>query len=257
MLLKGKLLKGMGVHDPARDVTEALAAYGRRMAGELGAISGYLFKSGSPSCGMAGVPVHGERSGRPALRGVGLYAQAFLAALPLLPAEEEGRLGDPDSRDHFIERVCAYRRWLGLLAQGFTPARLLAFHERHKLALLAHGAEPARRLGQLAAEAGRGPPAALAAAYGAAFMAVLARKATRRSHANVLRHALGFLKRALDGADRAELLEAIERYRTGQLPRIVPVTLLQHHFRRHPHPHISGQTYFDPDPPELALRSGL
>jgi len=104
---------------------------------------------------------------------------------------------------------------------------------------------PARRLRELSA-----------AEYGTAFMAVLARRATRRTHAHALQHALGCLKPVLDGAERAELLEAIEQYRAGLLPLIVPITLLKHHLRHHPHPHLAGQTYFNPDPPELALRYG-
>ena len=34
------------------DVTDALAAYGERMAGELQGICGYIFMQHSPSCGM-------------------------------------------------------------------------------------------------------------------------------------------------------------------------------------------------------------
>jgi uncharacterized protein YbgA (DUF1722 family)/uncharacterized protein YbbK (DUF523 family) len=248
-------VNGMDMSDPARDFTEALAEYGRRMARELDGISGYLFKSGSPSCGMERVKVHGRRGGMPAQSGTGIYARAFMAACPLLPAQEEGRLNDPVLRDHFVERVCAYHRWQRLLREGLTSGRLLDFHDRHRLALMAHGARPARRLGRLAAGAGRRDPPALAAEYGAAFMAVLARKATRRSHANVLVHAMVRLKRTLDRGDEAELAEVIERYRKGLLPLIVPVTLLQHHLRRHPDPDLAGQTYLDPHPAELMLRN--
>ena len=46
----------------------------------------------------------GERSGR------GLFAAGLADAQPLLPLEEEGRLGDPRLRENFIERVFAYRR---------------------------------------------------------------------------------------------------------------------------------------------------
>lgn len=249
--------RALGVKDPALDPSDALRDYGRRMAAELGPISGYLLKSGSPSCGMARVKVYGPRGGAPARRGVGLYAGALMVARPNLPVEEEGRLGDPVLRENFIARVYAYHRWQALLAAGFTPGRLVTFHDRHKLTLMAHGAEPARRLGRLVAQAGRRPPAALAAEYEAAFMALLRRKATRRTHTNVLHHLMGYLKRVLEPEDKAELLEVVEAYRTGQVPLIVPVTLLRHHFRRHPHPYVAGQTYLEPHPRELMLRNGI
>jgi uncharacterized protein YbgA (DUF1722 family)/uncharacterized protein YbbK (DUF523 family) len=253
--------RALGIRDAALDPSDALRAYGRRMAGELGDLSGYLFKEGSPSCGMERVKVYRPTGGAPALRGVGLYAAELMAARPALPCEEEGRLGDPGLREHFLERVYAYHRWRTLLAGGLTPGRLVEFHERHQLALLAHGAEPAQRLGRLVSGAGaaRGKAAlaALGAKYGLEFMAVLRRRATRRTHANVLQHLRGYLKRALDAADQAELGEAFSAYRQGQVPRVVPLTLLRHHFRRHPHPDVAGQTYLEPHPAELMLRSGV
>jgi uncharacterized protein YbbK (DUF523 family)/uncharacterized protein YbgA (DUF1722 family) len=242
--------RAVGVRDPSLDATRALREFGRRTAEGLSGLSGWILKSGSPSCGMARVRVYRPGGGAPSRRGVGLFAAALLAARPGLPVEEEGRLADPALRENFIERVFAYRRWQALLAAGQTPARLAAFHEAHKLALLAHGAGPARALGRILADAGPGTPAALRDAYGPALMAVLRRKATRRGHAHVLHHLTGCLGGALDGAERAGLLEAIDAYRRGLLPRVVPVTLLRRHFRRHPHPLVAGQTYLAPHPGE-------
>jgi uncharacterized protein YbgA (DUF1722 family) len=37
----------------------------------------------------------------------------------------------------------------------------------------------------------------------------------------------------------------------------VPITLLKHHFRRHPHPTMAGQTYLEPHPAELMLRNAI
>jgi uncharacterized protein YbgA (DUF1722 family)/uncharacterized protein YbbK (DUF523 family) len=247
----------LGVRDPTLDPSAALRTYGRRMAAELHDLGGYLFKRGSPSCGMERVKVYRPAGGAPVVRGVGLYAEAFMAAQPLLPVEEEGRLGDPALRGNWIERVYAYHRWRALLAARLTPGRLVEFHNRHKLALMAHGAEPARRLGRLVAAAGTRPIAEVGAAYGQAFMETLRRKATRRSHTHVLQHLQGTLERALDAADTAELGDVIAAYRAGQVPLVVPITLLKHHFRRHPHPTMAGQTYLEPHPAELMLRNAI
>jgi uncharacterized protein YbgA (DUF1722 family) len=71
----------------------------------------------------------------------------------------------------------------------------------------------------------------------------------------VLQHLAGYLKRALDSADRNELREVIDEYRLGRVPLIVPITLLRHHFRRHPDPYVEAQVYLHPHPPELMLRN--
>lgn len=247
--------RAVGAGDVALDVTDSLAAYGRRRGRALDDISGYILKSQSPSCGMGQVKVY-ARGKDASRRGMGIYAAAFRGVQPLLPMEEEGRLSDPDLRDNFLERVFAYRRWQALRAAGVTAARLIEFHTAHKLALMAHGPAHYAALGRLVARADRRRARTVAASYIERFMEVLSRRATRRMHANVLMHVAGYLKRKLDAGDRAELRDAIEAYRTAAMPLVVPVTLLRHHFRRHPDPWIARQAYLYPDLTELRLRYG-
>ena len=246
--------RALGVTDPDLDVTAALTAYGRRMARELDDIDAYIFKSRSPSCGTARVKVYAAGK-TPRAQGIGLYAREIMAQQPLLPVADEEQLADPAARDNFIERVFAYRRWRRLLNSGFTPAKLVEFHSVHKLTLMAHGAVYCRALGRLAAQGKAQRPRQLSEQYGAGFMEALKHPATRKRHANVLQHLMGYLKKHLDGADKAELLEAIDSYRTGVVPLIAPVTLLKHHFRRFPHPYVAKQVYLYPDPAESLLRN--
>lgn len=247
--------RAVGVKDATMDVTDKLAAYGKQQAHKLHKLSGYVFKSRSPSCGLERVKIH-QHAGIPAKRGRGIYADAFLAGQPWLPAEEEGRLGDPRLRENFIERVFVYHRWQLLAAQGLTAARLVEFHTRHKLALMAHDVEAYRRLGRLVARAGRGRLKETGHEYLVCLMQALQRPATPARHANVLMHLMGYLKKHLDAADKTELLDVIHAYRRGAAPFAAPLTLLRHHFRRHPDPYIAGQTYLNPDPRELLLRGG-
>jgi uncharacterized protein YbgA (DUF1722 family)/uncharacterized protein YbbK (DUF523 family) len=236
--------RAVGRDDPALDVTAKLAAYGKRMGRELDDLSGYIFKARSPSCGMERVKVYGSAGGGKS--GRGLYAAAFMAEQPLLPVEEEGRLGDPGLRENFLERVYAYRRWQELAAAGITAARLVEFHTVHKLVLMAHGPEHYRALGRLVARAGRGTARALAGEYIHGFMEALRHRATPARHANVLMHLMGYLKKQLTRDDKTELLELIHAFRQGKLPLAVPVTLLRHHFRHHPNAYVANQIYLQP-----------
>lgn len=246
--------KALGSDDPSLDMTAALTAFGRRMALELEDIDAYIFKSRSPSCGMARVRVYdGGRT--PRAQGTGLYARQIMARRPLLPVAEEERLADPALRDNFIERIFAYRRWRQLLASGFSPAKLVEFHGSYKLSLMAHGTVYYRALGRLVAQGKAQRPGQLCDEYGAGFMAALKHPATRKRHANVLQHLMGYLKKHLDHADKAELLETIDAYRLGLVPLIAPMTLLKHHFRRFPHPYVEKQVYLYPDPAESLLRN--
>lgn len=246
--------RAVGVKDTSIDVTDKLIRYGREQARELTGLTGYIFKSKSPSCGMERVKLYTEKGGVSS-KGVGLYAREFMAAHPLLPCEEEGRLGDPMLRDNWLERVFAYRRWQELNRSRLTARALVEFHTRHKLTLMAHGPKHYKELGQMIANAGKGPVRPLADAYIEQLMAALRVRATPKRHTNVLHHLMGYLRKDLDRDDKQELLEQIEAYRLGRVPRIVPVTLLNHHFRKFPDPYITGQTYLNMCPDELKLRS--
>ncbi len=244
--------RAVGVDDPALDATRKLAAYGQRRACTLDDISGYILKSKSPSCGMERVKIHVGRGRVRAGRGV--YAAAFMARQPLLPVEEEQRLGDPELRDNFLERVFAYRRWQALVASGLTPSRLMEFHNAHRLALLAHGERRYRELERLVARASRRDMQRIGAEYIRLFMAALRHCATRTRHAKVLQRAAGHLKKHLRANEKSELRDLIDACRRGALPLAAPVTLLRRHFRRYPDPWIARQTYLYPDPREFILR---
>jgi uncharacterized protein YbgA (DUF1722 family)/uncharacterized protein YbbK (DUF523 family) len=242
-------VRAVGRENPAFEVTAGLAAHGRRMARALDDVSGYLFKSRSPSCGIAGVPIY---DGARVRAGRGIYADAFLAAHPYLPAADESALADTGLRDNFLERVFAYRRWQLLMARGITAARLEEFHARHKLVLMAHRPRAVSELGRIVARAGRGRARGAAAEYLAGFISTLALPATPARHENALQHAMGFLKRELERDQKAELLAAIRRVRRGE--PAPAFALLRRHLRRHPHAELAGQLYLHPDPLERRLR---
>jgi uncharacterized protein YbbK (DUF523 family) len=99
-----------------RDLSADMRAFAAARVAGLAAqgIAGYVLKSKSPSCGVAGVKVFagpGEsaftRSGR------GLFAAALLERLPDLPVIEDHELDDPCARDQFVTRVCAYHHQHG------------------------------------------------------------------------------------------------------------------------------------------------
>lgn len=243
----------VGVKDPSFDVTDKLHAYGRKMAKSIG-ISGFILKRASPSCGMERVKVFAP-GGRSIDTASGAFAEAFMRQQPLLPVEEEGRLGDPSLRENFIMRVFVYHRWQQLFKSRLSAKKLIDFHADHKYLVMAHSQAAYKRLGKLLANAGKEEIKALGQRYIEGLMEALRRPATRKQHANVLQHLLGYLKNRLDNADTAEMVAVIEQYREGSVPLIVPITLLRHHFRRHPHEYIERQVYLTPPPHELMLRN--
>jgi uncharacterized protein YbgA (DUF1722 family)/uncharacterized protein YbbK (DUF523 family) len=239
------------------DHTEKMRAWARRRAEALAkaSLDGYVLKKDSPSCGMERVKIYDPRGGAPSRTGVGLFAAALMARIPVLPIEEEGRLTDPRLRENFIERVFAYHRLRALFAARWTVGDLVAFHTAHKLSLLAHSTTAYQELGRLVAGARQLDRAELRTRYERLFMETLARPATTRRHTNVLMHMAGHLKTKLDPESKRELLAVIDEYRRGLVPLVVPLTLLRHHVRAHGIEYLAGQIYLDPHPRELMLRN--
>lgn len=239
------------------DHTDAMSAFSRKRVRFLddGGIDGYVLKKNSPSCGMERVRVY-RGKGLLHKRGSGLFAAALMEHLPGLPVEEDGRLNDPVLRENFIERVFSRNRWRKFLASNPTKGRLVEFHTAHKLILLAHDETTYREMGRLVAQKTPGRATkALFAEYEDLFQTALRKRATRRKQTNVLMHAMGHLKKLLEPNEKRELLGAIEDYRKGLLPLIVPSTLLRFLIQKHEVGYLQGQLYFDPHPKEMMLRN--
>jgi uncharacterized protein YbgA (DUF1722 family)/uncharacterized protein YbbK (DUF523 family) len=238
------------------DHTRALETMTTNRLAELKSLdlSGYVFKKGSPSCGIERVRIHNE-DGKLSRNGAGLFARAFIQQFPLIPVEEEGRLSDPTLRENFIERVFCYRRWQDLMKNGVTRQSLVQFHTIHKYLLLAHHPQQCEVLGRLIGQAHLHRPKELAQRYGELFMKTLAVKATVRKHVNVLQHILGYFKERLVAHEKAELLGVIGDYHHGLTPLIVPLTLVKHYVQIFDASYIRAQVYLNPHPKELMLRN--
>jgi len=247
----------VAVHDNSLDYTDQLKTFSQTKAQQLDELCGYIFMQKSPSCGVFRVKVFQE-SGRPAAEpGRGVYAKAVMDGNPLLPVEESGRLEDAVLRESFITRVYAYHNWQQLKKKGLSYQAILEFHASYKYCLMARTPTHYVELGRLLADAGKHNIDDLAERYFGLLMENLNILATRKTHTNVLMHLQGYLKKVLSAKEKQGLAKIIEQYRTDQVPLIVPITLLKHHFSNHPDPYITKQAYLQPYPDDLSLRNAI
>jgi len=217
-------------------------------------LSGFVFKRGSPSCGVERVRVY-TFQGMPSHSGAGIFAKAFREEFPLIPVEEEGRLCDPSLRENFIERVFCYRRFQDVVQNGTTRQVLIRFHTIHKYLLLAHSQQHYEVMGRLVGQADRYRPKELTLKYGELLMKTLAEKATVRKHVNVLHHIVGYFKNRLKTQEKTELLGVVDDYHRGLTPLIVPLTLIKHYVQTFDVGYVRDQVYLNPHPKELMLRN--
>ena len=234
--------RAVEVNNKEVDVTHQLVSFGKQKAIDLDYISGFIFKKGSPSCGLFSVKIY-QSENSVLNKGMGLFAQHIVKHNPLLPVEEEGRLNDEKIRRNFLQRVEVYHRWNQLVKSGLSKGKIIDFHSRHKFMLLAHCEKTYRETGRMISKIGDHDLYVLSDTYIALLMSGLEKPETCDKHINVLQHIAGFFKKSLDRHDKREFCQLIENYREGIMPREAVITLLKHYLRKFPNSYLNQQYY--------------
>ena len=118
-----------------------------------------------------------------------------------------------------------------------------------------HSQKHARLMGKLVAAGKQMSMTDLFSQYEAVLMETLALKTTPKKHMNVLQHLMGYFKKQLSADEKQELLEVFEQYRLEYVPLVVPITLINHFVRKYDQQYLKLQTYLNPHPVELKLRT--
>ncbi|MCK9229891.1 MAG: DUF523 and DUF1722 domain-containing protein [Syntrophales bacterium] len=236
------------------DKTDMMVSWAKKRLIQLEGedLHGFIFKSGSPSCGTERIKVYDDK-GLPVKRGTGVFARMFMDHFPSVPVKDEKRLHDADLREHFIERIFVLKRWRD--TQKAPPGRdaLVGFHGRHGLLVLSHSSTHYRAMEKLVADRKRLSRQELYEGYETLLMKAMEMKTTVKKNVTVLRHILGYLRRNLSSDEKTELLEVIETYQNGFLPLIVPITLIGHYARKYGQHCLNEQVYLNPRPRGLQM----
>ncbi len=243
--------------DSSKDYTKEMRDYAEVKAEQLEheQLCGYIVCSKSPSCGMERVKVYKHQ--RADKEGVGVYTDILMKKMPWLPVEEDGRLNDAHLKENFIVRVyCLHDLYSSMQGQP-TAGKIVAFHSRYKLTLMAHHPESYKELGTLVANIKQYDIDEFYSQYRLKLMEAMKHRSSRKTNTNVLMHIQGYFKKSLSSAEKQELAQVIHDYRTGELPILAPITLLKHYLNNHPDDYLNQQKYLNPYPQELKLRYGL
>ena len=219
-------------------------------------LSGYIFKSKSPSCGIGRIPVYSVDEPGKARHGSGMFSSEFMQAFPLVPVEDEGRLYDQRLKENFIVKVFSfYRLKKSLLNKNSKLKNLVEFHTQHKFLILAHSRTHYQALGRIVAESKKNPWDKVLTDYIFLFMEAFSYKSTNKKNIDVLLHMMGFFKKLIPTVDKKDILDSIEDYRKELVPLIVPITLIRHYVKKYDVTYLKDQLYLSPHPKELMLRN--
>lgn len=218
-------------------------------------VCGIVFKSKSPSCGLMSSKVYLD-NGFADSKDNGIFANLCKNEFPLLPMEEEGRLLDPWLRENFVMQVFAYNRF-EQFKQDATMKELVLFHQHAKFLLQSKDEALYRKLGNIVGNHENKEFQTILDEYEFGFKTAIAKKSSAGKTRNVLEHMAGFLKNFLDSDEKKMLHEQIDDYANKIIPVILPLTTLKLYATKYKVTYLLEQTFLNPYPKELALRSDV
>ncbi len=242
----------------AHDVTQPLleSSYEELHKISKEKLSGIIFKSRSPSCGMGSAKAYLE-NGFSDSKTDGVFVTLCREKFPLLPMEEEGRLLDDWLRENFIMQLFAYDSMELLKENSPTMAILVDFHTKNKFLLQAKDEKLYRVLGNIVGNHENLPFTEIFATYEYNFKVAIAKKSSIKKNRNVLEHMAGFFKNELSKLEKSILHEQIDEYAQKLVPIIVPLSTIKLYAQKYEVTYLLNQKFLEPYPKELALRSSL
>ncbi|QOY52511.1 YbgA family protein [Candidatus Sulfurimonas baltica] len=218
-------------------------------------VVGIVFKSKSPTCGLMSSKVYLE-NGFAEGKDDGMFASLCKKEFPLLPMEEEGRLQDSWLRENFIMQVFAYDSF-ERFKQSAKMKDLVLYHQHSKFMLQSKDETLYRELGRIVGNHEPKEFSDILSEYEYVFKTAISKKSSIGKTRNVLEHMAGFLKTFLDSNEKKILHEHIDDYANKIIPVIVPLSTLKLYVTKYNVTYLLEQTFLNPYPKELALRSDI
>lgn len=223
---------------------------------ESSPLTGIIFKSKSPSCGMKSSKLYLENKMVEG-KSDGVFAALCRERYPLLPMEEEGRLEDAWLRENFIMQLFAYNAFESLKASNPTLGDLVRFHTINKFLLQSKDEKLYRELGNLVGNNAGHSKETLLAMYEFGFKTAISRKSSIKRTRNVLEHLAGFFKNDLSKGEKETLHTHIDDFAAKIIPLIVPVSTILLYAKKYDTTYLLDQSFLSPYPKTLALRSHI
>ncbi len=219
-------------------------------------LDGIIFKSRSPSCGFGSAKAYLD-NGFADSKTDGVFVSICREKFPLLPMEEEGRLQDAWLRENFVMQLFAYNSIEKLKESKPSMKMLVDFHTRNKFLLQAKDEKLYRVLGNIVGNHENLSFDELFANYEHNFKVAISQKSSIKRNRNVLEHMAGFFKNELSSVEKESLHEQIDDYAKKIVPIITPLSTIKLYAKKYNTSYLLAQTFLEPYPKELALRSSL
>lgn len=229
--------------------TRQITTWSERFLKSIDEVDGFLLKSKSPSCGITSANLYVED--KIVGRTDGFFAEAVKERFPFLPVEHEGRLKNPELRDHFLIRIFAFADFRQLKKEYKADA-LIRFHTRYKYLLMTYNQQGLRELGRIVAD-NRLSLKEKIIKYEDIFYRAFGKKPSRSRHYNTILHIFGYFKDKLNQREKSHFQNLLKEYLTGKIELRTVVEILKNFAFRFDDNYLLEQRYINPYPKELSF----
>ncbi len=238
-------------HESRRDKTAMLSRWLKKELPRLRDenLCGFIFKSGSPSCGMEKVDIY-DKKGNPAKKGAGLFARAFMSCFPKLPVADERRVQNPLELDNFMKMAVVLKCWREARSAEQLPEAWKEFHLRHRLLISAHSPTLCREMERLIPNPKRKATGvqALVRQYDELLFRALKLKTTPAKNAYALCRAGVCLKKHISPAENKKFARAVDDYRQGLMSLKACFALANRYAKKYDCAFLKKQVYLNAHP---------
>jgi len=232
-----------------KDITADLVSFAETFLA-IQDVAGFILKAKSPSCGVGDAKIYLPQSKKVARKGNGLFAQQIINKYGYLAIESERRLENRAIYEHFLSKIFATADFW-VVKRTLSMRKLIDFHTRYKLFLMARHQSATKELGKVVANPHGKNIETLFAEYEVHFFRALRRALNRRLVINVFYHVLGYFKDKLAYSEKALFINLLEEFRRGVVAFPVLVNLVRLWIERFNEPYLAQQVFFSPYPREL------
>ncbi len=130
-------------HKTNKDVTDDMNDFSQKFISGLKEVDGFIFKSKSPTMGLANIKVYSGMKGSPVIdRCGGVFATRIAERYKGYPIEEDDRLKNKRIREHFLTKLFLFARY----RHAVKLNKLDEFHETNKLLFKFFNSELSKKL---------------------------------------------------------------------------------------------------------------
>lgn len=234
-----------------RDISSEMRSYSEQFLDSLVEVDGFILKSRSPSCGIRDTRLFSDDDTESAIgKTSGFFGKAILDRHYGLPTEDEFRLADPRTRDHWLTRLFVHTRFREARATGLI-GELEQFHDDNRLLLLAHEQFLTRRLDRIAENEGGLAEPDQWEAYRRLMLEAIRKPMRVSPQVNALSWAMGHFREHLGSGEKRAFLDMLALFGAAKIPRSAVTDRLKLWIEQYGNELLRRQSYFCPYPREL------